>query len=483
MTAQAVDLIVEVDAALPMTDRAVLYDTLIAVDGGRILYIGDRETGRRSYQSSIVIGGPGTVALPGLVNAHTHVGLHFFGTLCDDVNVINSLYDLIFPMEAGFDEELMHAASSLGLWDAVRGGVTTICDHYHFADATARAARRIGVRGLVADKIIEFTLDDPPRYDSGTQRYSIRYKRAEAERRLATNIDFVERWKGDPLITPCLGPHAPDTLSTEMLTECARAADDLDVKMLMHVAQSRAEIAQIASKGYSGSIYYLSEIGFLSPRVQAAHMVYLDEPEIGIAGASGMGMSFNPVIMMACHSFPKIDRLLASGIRAGMGTDCLSMDQLEDMRYGIYMANYVRGPAGFQMTGYDLLRLATVGGAQCLGLADEIGTLETGKKADLIVLDLKDGQLVPNTNYFESIAYYAKSRNLAHSVINGRLVYSDGRLQLADQDEIYAEGTKHAHAWLRRNQAILERTGLLERLQSHARATLKTTSQKHTPLS
>lgn len=471
MTAQTVDMIVEVDAALPMTDRSILYDSLIAIEGGRILFVGNREAGRRSFVSKTVIGGPGTVALPGLVNAHTHVGLHFFGTLCDDLNVINALYDLIFPMEAGFDEELMYAASSLGLWDAVRGGVTTICDHYHFADATARAAHRIGVRGLVADKIIEFTLDDPPRYDSRTQRYTIDYKRSEAERRLSANIDFVERWKGDPLITPCIGPHAPDTLSTDMLIECARAAESLDVKMLMHVAQSRAEIAQIARQGHPGSIYYLNEIGFLSPRVQAAHMVHLDEREIEIAGASGMGMSFNPVIMMACHSFPKIDRLLASGIRMGMGTDCLSMDQLEEMRYGIYMANYVRGSDDFQMSGHDLLRLATVGGAQCLGLADEIGTLEIGKKADLIVLDLKDGQLVPNTNYFETVAYYAKSRNLAHSIIDGRLVYSDGRLQLANQDEIYAEGTEHAHTWLRRNQPILERTQLLRRLQPHAALT------------
>jgi 5-methylthioadenosine/S-adenosylhomocysteine deaminase len=202
-------------------------------------------------------------------------------------------------------------------------------------------------------------------------------------------------------------------------------------------------------------------------------MVYLDEREIEIAGSCGMGMSFNPVIMMACRSFPKIDLLVASGIRMGMGTDCLSMDQLEETRYGIYMARYVRGSDDFQMSGYDLLRPATVGGAQCLGLADEIGTLEIGKKADLIALDLKDGQLLPNTNYFETIADYAKSRNLAHSTINGRLVYSGGRLQLANQDEIYAEGTKQANMWLGRNRPILERTRLLEGLQPHAAPTLR----------
>ncbi len=466
---QTVDLIIETGAALPMVDRSLVYDALIAVDDGKIVFVGDREGGRQRFDSETVIADRDGVAMPGLVNAHTHVGIHFFGTLCDESNVINALYDLIFPMEVGFDEELMYAASSLGLWDAVRGGVTTVCDHYHFPDATAKAAHRVGVRGVIADKIIEFTLDNPPRYDAATQSYTIEYKRAEAERRLAANVDFVERWRGDRLVTPCLGPHAPDTLSTEMLVECARTAESLGgVKMLMHLAQSAAEIAQIKRKGYRGSIYYLDEIGVLSPLLQAAHMVYLDDREIEIAGASGMGMSFNPVIMMACHSFPKVDRLIASGIRMGMGTDCLSMDQLEEMRYAIYMANYVRGAEGFQLTGYELLRMATIGGAECLGLADEIGTLEVGKKADIIVLNLRDGQLVPNTNYFETVAYYAKSRNLSYSVIDGRIVYGDGKLKLADEDAIHEEGVRASREWLKHNRAILGRTGLARRLQPHS---------------
>jgi 5-methylthioadenosine/S-adenosylhomocysteine deaminase len=323
------------------------------------------------------------------------------------------------------------------------------------------------VRGLVADKIIEFTLDCPPRYDAASQRYAIEYRREEAERRLAENIGFIERWQGDPLVTPCLGPHAPDTLSTEMLLSCARAAEDYDVKMLMHVAQSRAEVDQIRRRGFAGSIHYLNEIGFLSHRLQAAHMVYLDDDEIRIAGASGMNMSFNPVIMVACHGFPKVDLLRASGIGMGLGTDCLQMDELEEMRYALYITNYLRGETGFQLKAYELLRMATIEGARCLGLDSEIGTLEVGKKADLILIDLRDGQLVPNTNYFETIAYYAKSRNLSHSVIDGRVVWSDGKLRTVDQDELYANGVELSREWLRRDRDILERTGLLARLQPH----------------
>jgi 5-methylthioadenosine/S-adenosylhomocysteine deaminase len=411
-----------------------------------------------------VIGDAESAVLPGLVNAHTHVGIHFFGTLCDEGSVINALYNILFPMEIGFDEELMYAASSLGFWDAVKGGVTTVCDHYHFADATARAARRIGCRAVIADKIIEFTLDNPPRYDHSTQTYDIDYSRKEAEKRLAANVEFIEQWRGDSLVVPALGPHAADTLTTEMLQECARTAESLDVKMIMHVAQSAAEVAQVRRKGFDGTLYYLDKIGFLSPRLQGAHMVFLDDEEIKIAGASGMNMSYNPTIMIACHCFPRIDQLLDSGMGVGMGTDCFNFDQLEELRYAIYMANYVRGDNGFQLTAYKLLRMATIEGARCLGLDDQIGTIESGKKADLILLNLRDAQLIPNTNVFETIAYRAKSRNLTHTVIDGQIVYADGKLQLADEDEIFDEGSRQAREWLVRDADVLEQRGLSGRI-------------------
>ena len=182
--------------------------------------------------------------------------------------------------------------------------------------------------------------------------------------------------EGSSTIVPCLGPHTPDTLDTGMLVECGQTADELDVKMLIHVAQSEAEIAQVRKKGYQGSIHYLNEIGFLSPRVQGAHMVWIGEDEIAIAAASGMGMSWTPTIMMACHSYAKIDKLIESGITIGFGTDCFSMDVLEELRYATYSANFVRGQEGFQLKAYELLRMATIGGARALGLESEIGTIE-----------------------------------------------------------------------------------------------------------
>jgi 5-methylthioadenosine/S-adenosylhomocysteine deaminase len=237
--------------------------------------------------------------------------------------------------------------------------------------------------------------------------------------------------------------------------------------MLIHIAQSQAEIAQVRKKGYSGSIRYLHEIGFLSPRVQGAHMVWVDQDEIALAARSGMGMSWTPTIMMACHSYAKIDKLVESGITIGFGTDCFSMDVLEEMRYATYSANFVRGEEGFQLKAFDLLRMATAGGAHALGLGDEIGTLEPGKRADLIVLNLDDAQLIPNTNYFETIVYRAKSRNLSHSIVDGRIVYANGRLVLANEKELLTAGREAAAEWLVRSRPVLERTGVTARIQPH----------------
>jgi 5-methylthioadenosine/S-adenosylhomocysteine deaminase len=465
-----IDLTIRTGAMLPLTGPEVVDDALIAVDGGRIVYAGPAGDAPEVAPRS-VIEDRRAVALPGFVDTHTHVGAHLFGTVCDEENVITALYELWFPMEGALDPDVIHAGSCLGLWDALRGGVTTVANDEFFPEATAEAALRVGARAMIGNRIIGYSKDHPPVYDRSSRSYELSYDPAEFQRGLQENVDFVERWRGSDTVVPCLGPHTPDTLSTDMLLECARAAEALDVKMLVHIAQSQAELAQVARKGHRGSIRYLQEIGFLSPRVQGAHMVWLDDEEIGIAAASGMGASWTPTIMMACHSFARIDQLMASGMGLGFGTDCFSMDVIEELRYATYGANFVRGETGFQLGAYDLVRLATIGGARCLGLDAEIGTLEAGKRADVVVLNLDDAQLVPNTNHFETIVYRAKSRDVTHTIVDGRVVCEHGRLTLADQDELLAEGRKAARTWLGRCGDLFERTGVAGRIESrfHAR--------------
>jgi cytosine/adenosine deaminase-related metal-dependent hydrolase len=464
--AREVDIVVEVGALLPLSSDEVVYDALVAVDDGRIVYAGAK-AGAEEFSAAEIIRNPDGVVMPGFVDTHTHVGAHFWGTLCDDENIITALYELWFPMEAAYDPELSYVACLLGYWDAVKAGVTTLGNDEYFPEATAQAAATIGIRSLVANRINEFALDAPPRYNRAERRFELDYVREKAQTSLTENVEFIEKWQGHSLVVPCLGPHAPDLLSTDMLLACAEAAETYDVKMLIHVAQSEAEVERVREKGHKGSIHYLQEIGFLSPRVQAAHMVWLDEEEIDIAASSGMGMSWTPTIMMACQSYAKIDKLMKSGIKMGFGTDCFSMDVVEELRYALYSANYVIKANGFRLTAYDLIRRATIGGAECLGLDDQIGTIETGKKADLIVINMRDAQLLPNTNYFENIAYRGKSRNVTHTIIDGRIVHANEELKLVNQDEIFDEAREASRVWVGRSKGVLEETGVVGRIQPH----------------
>ena len=305
-------------------------------------------------------------------------------------------------MAGAMDRELIYPPTLVGMWDALRCGVTTTCDLNMHADAAAEAAVALGMRAVVSreDRRVH---DGYDRHCSTreTRTFSMHWDRDEAERLLAAGVDFAERWLDHPLVTPAIGPLAADHLSTEMLVECARAAEALDVKLLPHIAQTTAEIDEIKRRGYEGTIHYLDAIGFLSPRVLGAHMVFLSDEEIAIAAERDVAMAFNPMSMLACRCFPPLAKEIAAGIRIGFGTDAFSMDMLADMRPAIYVANLLGGSG--TLGAHKVLRMATIGAAEAIGLDDSIGTIEVGKRADLTLIDLDAPQLVPVTNVIETI--------------------------------------------------------------------------------
>lgn len=462
--APRVDLIAEGRWVLPMSGEEVVDAGAVVVDAGRIVFVGPASEARERFAADAWIGSSDSIVLPGLINAHTHVGDQIYGTLCDEADLTDTLYEVIFPLADALDEDLIYASARLGLWDAARSGVTTVCDLNMFADAGARAAASIGVRAVMCEKIVEYRMDRTPVYDRGSQSYRMSYDRAEAERLLALGVEFVERWRGHELITPCLGPHSADHLTTDMLRECARVAEALDVKMLPHVSATQAELAEIRRRGHEGTIRYLNAIGFLSPHVHAAHMVFVDDEEIRMAASAGISMSFNPTSMLASRSFPPIHRLKRSGMAIGFGTDEFSMDLLKDMRYAIYAANLLFGGEAAALHAFEVVHMATAGGAEAIGLGDEIGTLQPGMRGDLTVVSLQDGQLAAATNPFESLAYLASSRDVTHTVVGGRVICDHGRLTRVDARDVHADGRAATREWLSRNRALLERGGLAQRI-------------------
>jgi 5-methylthioadenosine/S-adenosylhomocysteine deaminase len=464
------DLLIHAGHALPLVGASVLTDAVIAVDNGTISYLGTAASAPR-FAPSRTIHEPTGLVIPGLVNTHTHLAAHLWSTLCEDENIITALYEVWFPMEQYLTDEIVHCGGLLGLWDAVRSGVTTVANDEYFPDATARAVDKIGCRALIANRINEFPDARPPRYHRDRQEYELTFDRAKATNALDHNLELIDKWRNHGRVFPCLGPHAPDLLSTEMLRECSEAARLHDVKMLMHVAQSRAELAEVRRRGYKGSIAYLDDLGMVGPRLQGAHMVWLDDAEIDTAAASGMGMSWTPTIMMACESFAQIDRLLASGINIGFGTDCFGMDILEELRYALYAANYVRfEEPDSRLRAADVVRMATIGGARCLGLESVVGTIEVGKAADLAILNLSDPCFIPMTNAIEAIAYRARGRHVLYTIVGGDVIYEDGRLTHVDADRVLADAAAAGQEWIERSREILEGAGVAPRLRGSGSA-------------
>ena len=462
---EAFDLLILSDLMVPMTSAEVVHDAAVGVRDGEIVYAGP-SADVPTTDAKRTIAAPHSVVIPGLVNAHTHLSDHAFGTMIDEADISESLYEVLFPMAGAMDRELIYPPTLIGMWDALRCGVTTTCDLNMHADAAAEAAVALGMRAVVCEKIVEYTMDTTPLFDPETRTFSMRWNRDEAERLLAAGVDFAERWADHPLVTPAIGPLAADHLSTEMLVECARAAEALDVKLLPHIAQTTAEIDAIKRRGYEGTIHYLDAIGFLSPRVLGAHMVFLSDEEIAIAAERGVSMAFNPMSMLACRCFPPLAKEIAAGIRIGFGTDAFSMDMLADMRPAIYVANLFGG-AG-TLGAHKVLRMATIGAAEAIGLDHSIGTIEVGKRADLTLIDLDAPQLVPVTNVIETIVYYATGRDVTHTIVDGTVVYEDGRLTQADQDVILADGKAAAGEWLRRNRGVIDGSALERRVDEIA---------------
>ena len=437
-----IDLIVAGDYVVIMDESGqVVKDGAVAVDGGRIVAVGPRTDIASKFRARRALDGAGKVVLPGLINGHTHAAMTLLRGIADDIELIEWLQKYIFPTEVRFvDADFVRVGTELGCAEMIRGGTTTFVDMYYFPDSVAEAVESCGLRVLVAASVID---QKSPDAANGTES-------------LAKAVDFARRWKGrNDRIIPIIGAHSVYTLKPDMLKRIRAGAEELGVPISIHVSESRFEIETTQQSYHTTPIHLLNDIGFLDGPTIAAHVVWPQDDEIPLLVQHEVGVIHNPSSNMKISSgIAPIAKMLAAGVRVGLGTDGPAtnndLDMWEEMRLAAFLQK-VSTMDPKVLPARMVLNMATRGGAEAIGLGEEIGALTVGRRADLIQVSLADVHFVPMYDVISHLVYVADEQDVTSVVVDGRILMRDGKVLTVDEPRV----TREARALAERIRAAL----------------------------
>ncbi len=434
---EKVDTLVCAAHVIPIEPRAVLARHAVAIRGGRIAALLPTDEALARFEAREVVNLERHVLLPGLVNLHCHAAMALLRGLADDRHLMAWLEEHIWPAEARHvSDEFVHDGSLLAMAEMLRAGVTCVNDMYFFPRATARAALRAGMRTALGIIAIEF----PSAYAADPQEY--------LEKGLATR----DAYRGEPLLSFCLAPHAPYTVGDETLARIAVLSEELDVPIHTHVHETRDEIEQGLARNGVRPIERLRRLGLVGPRLVAVHSVHLEDAEIELFARQNVSVAHCPSSNMKLASgIAPVARMRARGVRVGLGTDGAAsnnrLDVLTEMRNAALLAKVTSGDAAV-VGALEALEMATLAGARALGLEERIGSIVPGKSADLAALELASIETVPCFDPASHVVYAAGREHVTHVWIEGKPRLVDRRLQAIDEDDL-----KDRAAWWQRRMA------------------------------
>ena len=406
-------------------------DTLIergavAVSADRIVEVGTEDALTASYKAAKTIDAQEGIIMPGLVNAHTHAAMTCFRGLADDLPLMTWLNDYIFPAEAKLTPDIVYQGTRLACSEMILSGTTTFCDMYLFEEAAAQAAKEVGLRAVVGEVIYDF-----PSPNYGPVEEGLKYTE-----------DLIEKWRDDPLITIAVEPHSPYVCSPELLQKARAIADRNGVPMVIHLAETEREVAEIKKKYGRTPVAHLADIGFLSPGLIADHCVVLTEEDMMLLKDSDVKVAHNPESNMKLASgIAPVPELLRHGITVGIGTDgCASnnnLDMFQEMDT-VAKLHKVHTLDPTVMDARTVVRMATIDGARVLGIGDTSGSLEEGKKADIIIIDIRSPHLTPMYNVYSHLVYAVTGSDVVTAIVNGRVLMEERAFTTLDVDEVMA---------------------------------------------
>ena len=426
-----IDLLISHGVAVTMDpQRRVLQDAAIAVQGDTILAVGDSSELARQFTAAKVIDADGALLLRGLINAHTHMAMSFFRGLAEDRSLQDWLQKYIFPAEAkNVTADFVLWATRLSMLEMLRGGTTTVADMYYFEDEVARALKDGGMRGILGETIIGF-----PAPDNKTSQSAFAYTE-----------HFLDHWKHDPIITAAVAPHAIYTCSEQLLKQAAALARAHHAPILMHVAEAPYELEVSRREHGLSPVQYLLRIGVLGPDLVGAHCVWLDDSDIQTLATHSVGCSYNPSSnMKSAAGLMPAPEMLTAGAAVGIGSDGPASNNNQDLFEEMDLAAKLQKFARMDPTALpaqQVVEMATITGARALHLDHQIGSLETGKKADLIVVETTAPHATPMYNVYSQIVYSLKQSDVRTTIVGGRVVMEDRRMQTLDEKLILAKAS------------------------------------------
>ena len=411
----------------------VLNDGAVAIDGRDIVAVGSAAAIGREYRSAQSIDVGGDVVMPGLINTHTHAPMVLYRGLADDLALMDWLQKYIFPAEARtVSPEFVRAGTRLAVLEMIRSGTTAYADMYYFEEEIARVTKAAGLRGVLGQTIIQFPVPDA---------------RTPAEG-LARTERFIKEFAGDELIVPAVAPHAMYTLDGATLKACRALADRAGVPLIIHLAETKDEIA-IAQENYKTTpVAYLDSLGFFNARTLAAHAVHLSVSDIAMLASRSVGVSHNPEsnMKLASGTAPVL-RLRAARVAVGLGTDGAAsnndLDMFEAMRQAALL-HKLQSSDPRALPARDVLAMATREGARALGMEKETGSIETGKRADVIVVSMRAPRQTPMYDPLSHLVYVTRGDDVQTVVVNGRVLMRDRRVLTLDETAVLGEARRLA---------------------------------------
>jgi len=431
------DLIISGGIIVTMDPSRTIYpDGSVAIRGDSILVVGPRAQIDSEFTAKQVIDAHGALVLPGFINGHTHVPMTLFRGLHDDVTLNDWLYKYIFPAEAkNVNEEFVRWGARLAAAEQIRAGVTTFADMYYFEDAIAEETKAAGMRGILGETFIDFPAPD---------------NKSEAQV-LAYTEKFLKRWQGDSLIQAAPAPHSIYTCSRKTLEDAAALARKYHAPILIHVAEMKKEWDDSQKQNGMSPVAYLDKIGVLGPDVIAAHCIYVDQTDRTTLAERGTGCVHNPSSnMMLASGVSPVPDMRAAGVAVGLGTDGPAgsnndLDLMEEMDLAAKLAKITRMDP-LALGAKDVVAMATIEGARAIHMEKEIGSLETGKKADLVLISLNEPNAVPMYDVYAQLAYALKGSGVETVVIGGKAVMRDHKLLTLDEPKILEKAREYGES-------------------------------------